>query len=39
MRKLVALGLAAAGVVWAINRRSDDDRPPADAWAAGTDRL
>lgn len=36
MKKLLALGLAAAGVVWAVARGRDEK---ADPWASSTDRL
>jgi hypothetical protein len=37
MKKILALGLAAAGVLWALGRARKDQ--PVDTWAAGTDRL
>lgn len=37
MKKLVALGLAAAGLLWVLGK--DRDEQPVDTWAAGTDRL
>ncbi|MBP2389921.1 hypothetical protein JOF40_001046 [Aeromicrobium fastidiosum] len=37
MKKFIALGLAAAGVFWALGKRSSDT--PVDTWAAATDRL
>ena len=37
MKKFIALGLAAAGAIWALNKRSGGT--PVDSWAAATDRL
>ncbi len=37
MSKIIALGLTAAGIVWALGRRTTS--APADAWAAGTDPV
>jgi len=37
MKKILALGLTAAGVIWALNRRSNHQ--PADTWAAATDSV
>jgi hypothetical protein len=37
MKKFIAFGLTAAGVVWALGRRSGDT--PADTWSEATDRL
>jgi hypothetical protein len=37
MKKFIALGLAAAGAVWALSRKSGG--APVDSWAAATDRL
>ena len=37
MKKFIALGLAAAGVLWALGKRSES--APVDTWAAGTDRI
>jgi hypothetical protein len=37
MKKIIALGLAAAGVFWAVGRSRADK--PADSWSAATDRV
>jgi hypothetical protein len=37
MKKILALGLAAAGALWALGRARKDR--PVDTWADGTDRL
>nr|MCW2729095.1 hypothetical protein [Aeromicrobium sp.] len=37
MKKIIALGLAAAGVIWALGKRSKD--MPVDTWSAATDRV
>ncbi len=37
MKKLVALGLAAAGVFWVLGKAKKDQ--PIDTWSAGTDRV
>lgn len=37
MRKIIALGLTAAGIAWTLGRRKTS--APADAWAAGTDPV
>jgi len=37
MKKIIALGLAAAGAVWFV-RRSRDQKPQ-DVWAASTDTV
>lgn len=37
MKKIVALGLAVAGVFWALGRTKK--QAPADTWSAGTDRV
>ncbi len=37
MKKFIALGLTAAGVLWALGKRSGP--PPVDTWSAATDRL
>lgn len=37
MSKIIALGLAAVGLVWALGRRTTST--PVDAWAAGTDPV
>jgi hypothetical protein len=37
MKKIIALGLAAAGIFWALGKRSDSK--PADTWAAATDKV
>lgn len=37
MSKIIALGLTAAGVVWALGRQRRS--APADSWAAGTDAV
>lgn len=37
MKKLVALGLAAAGVFWVLGKTKKD--PQTDTWSAGTDRV
>jgi hypothetical protein len=37
MKKFIALGLAAAGAIWALNKKSGGT--PVDSWAAATDRL
>ena len=37
MKKFIALGLAAAGVFWALGKRSSGT--PVDTWADATDRL
>ena len=36
MKKIVAVLLAAAGLVWTVARRGDK---PADSWAQTTDRV
>ena len=37
MKKFIALGLAAAGVILALNKKSGGT--PTGSWAAATDRL
>ena len=37
MKKIIALGLAAAGVFWALSKSKQDK--PADTWAAATDKV
>jgi hypothetical protein len=37
MKKIIALGLTAAGVIWVLGRRSKD--APVDTWSAATDRV
>jgi len=37
MKKFIALGLTAAGVFWALGKRSKQQ--PVDTWAAATDRV
>jgi len=37
MKKIIALSLAAAGVFWALGKRSDSK--PVDTWAAATDQV
>jgi hypothetical protein len=37
MKRFIAVGLAAAGVLWVLGKRSGDT--PVDSWAAATDRL
>lgn len=37
MKKIVALGLAVAGVFWALGKTNKET--PVDTWSAGTDRL
>ncbi|MCW2825163.1 MAG: hypothetical protein JWQ91_2080 [Aeromicrobium sp.] len=37
MKKILTLGIAAAGVLWALGKAKNDK--PADTWAAGTDKL
>ena len=37
MKKIIALGLAAAGVYWALGKRSNSK--PVDTWSAATDRV
>ena len=37
MKRFIALGLAAAGVAWALGKRAGD--VPADTWSDATDRL
>jgi len=37
MKKIIALGLAAAGVFWALGKRSNGK--PVDTWAAATDKV
>ncbi|MCW2770633.1 MAG: hypothetical protein JWR27_2066 [Aeromicrobium sp.] len=37
MKKILALGIAAAGVLWALGKAKNSK--PTDTWAAGTDRL
>ena len=36
MKKILAVGLAVAGIAWAVARRSDK---PADVWAQATDPV
>lgn len=38
MKKIIALGLAAAGVFWALSK-SKQDKPPTDTWAAASDKV
>jgi hypothetical protein len=38
MKKIIALGLAAAGVFWALGKRSKNSEP-VDTWSAATDRV
>jgi hypothetical protein len=37
MKKIIALSLAAAGVFWALGKKSKST--PTDSWAAATDQL
>ena len=37
MKKIIALGLTAAGVFWALGRAKNDK--PVDTWAAATDKV
>jgi|EndMetStandDraft_8_1072994.scaffolds.fasta_scaffold6423278_1 hypothetical protein len=37
MKKFIAFGLAAAGVLWALGKRTGET--PTDTWSAATDRL
>jgi hypothetical protein len=37
MKKIIALGLAAAGVFWAVSKSRDSK--PADTWAAASDKV
>ena len=37
MKKIITLGLAVAGVFWALGKTSKGQ--PVDTWAAGTDRV
>jgi hypothetical protein len=37
MKKFIAFGIAAAGLVWALGKRSGEG--PTDTWSAATDRL
>lgn len=37
MKTVIAFSIAAAGLVWALGRRSGD--APPDTWSAATDRL
>ena len=37
MKKIVALGLAVAGAIWAFNKTQADK--PADVWAEATDKI
>ena len=37
MKKIIALGLALAGAVWAVGRARGEK--PKDVWAEATDRL
>jgi hypothetical protein len=37
MKKLIALGLAAAGVFWVVAKSQQDK--PADTWAAASDKV
>ena len=37
MKKILLLALAAAGVLWALGKRTGET--PTDTWSAATDRL
>jgi hypothetical protein len=37
MKKIIALSLAAAGVFWALGKKSKST--PTDTWSAATDRV
>ncbi|VXC51880.1 conserved hypothetical protein [Aeromicrobium sp. 9AM] len=37
MKKIIALGLAAAGVFWAVSKSKQGK--PADTWAAASDKV
>jgi len=37
MKKIIALGLAAAGVFWALSKSKQDK--PTNTWAAATDKV
>jgi hypothetical protein len=37
MKKIIAVGLVAAGLIWTLGQRKTS--APADTWAAGTDPV